>query len=124
MHVYLFVLNRYEIPSRRTLERKFQSKKIEVEARVKEEIKSCEHVAITHDSWTSLNTESYSMVTVHYMDGKWNIKFVVLEKRKMEGSHTSENISKGLMESKRNGDNLTVLRLLTMPQANVKLLLF
>ena len=60
--------NRYEIPSRRTLVRNLEKKKIEIEARVKEDIKSCENVAITHDSWTSLNTESYSTVTVHYIE--------------------------------------------------------
>ena len=81
--------------------RNLEKKKIEVEARVKEEIKSFENVAITHDCWTSLNTESYSTVTVHYIDQRWNMKSAVLETQKMEGSHTSDNISKGLMETKQ-----------------------
>lgn len=38
-------------------------KKTEVANKVAEDINSCAHVAITHDGWTSINTESFSTVT-------------------------------------------------------------
>ena len=58
-------------------------------------------VAITHDSWTSLNTESYDTVTCSYINNDWVLKCRVLDTLKIEGSHTGQNISKVLLNVKQ-----------------------
>ena len=58
-------------------------------------------MAITHNGWTSCNTESYSTVTGHYIDRDWNRKSVSLSTSKVEGSHTSENTANELENVKR-----------------------
>jgi hypothetical protein len=62
-------------------------------------------VAITHDMWTSANTESYGTTTCHYITDTWEMKGVVLETKKMDGHHSSENIFQEL-ESTRKAWNL------------------
>lgn len=53
-------------------------------------------VAITHDGWTSLNTQSFFTTTVHYVNNDWILKSAVLGTIQMTGSHTSQNISEEL----------------------------
>ena len=56
------------------------------------EINQIENIAITHDMWTSANTESYGTTTCHYITDTWEMKGVVLETKKMDGHHSSEKI--------------------------------
>ena len=49
--------------------------------------------AITHDSWTSLNNESYETVTVSFISDAWQLECKVLETTKVNGSHTAEIIA-------------------------------
>jgi tRNA A37 threonylcarbamoyladenosine dehydratase len=39
-----------------------------------EEINQIENIAITHDMWTSANTESYGTTTCHYITDTWEMK--------------------------------------------------
>lgn len=64
--------------------------------KIRSDIKSVEHLAITHDGWTSMNTESYGTVTVHLIDKQWNLQSYVLETKKIEGSHTAQKIADSL----------------------------
>ena len=48
-------------------------------------------VGVTHDGWTSLNTESFETITCSFFSD-WELKCKVLSTSKVEGSHTSENI--------------------------------
>jgi hypothetical protein len=50
-------------------------------------------VAITHDGWTSCATQSYDTITVHFINANWELRSAVLQTRKVEGSHTAENIA-------------------------------
>ena len=54
-----FTIFRYEIPSRKTVTSRLEKKKAEMTLKVKNEMKSLDDIAITHDGWTSANTESY-----------------------------------------------------------------
>ena len=64
-----------------------------------DDLKDVVDVAITHDGWTSINTESFSSTTVHFIDGKWRLKTAVLETKKITGSHTAEAIAKSVRET-------------------------
>ncbi|XP_069107962.1 E3 SUMO-protein ligase ZBED1-like [Argopecten irradians] len=91
---------RYLLPSRRTLMGWLMQKKDEIEQKLSMEIRNCEGVAITHDSWTSLATESFNTTTVHFIDNNWELQSAVLGTIKVEGSHTAENIAASLTEVK------------------------
>jgi hypothetical protein len=65
------------------------------------EINQIENIAITHDMWTSANTESYDTTTCHYITDTWVMKEVVLETKKMDGHHSSENISHELESTRK-----------------------
>ena len=49
-------------------DRKLLTKSLEDEEKIKADLQHCHDIAITHDGWTSCNTESYSTVTGHYID--------------------------------------------------------
>ena len=96
--LYIF---RYEIPGRKLVSSKLAEKKDQAEKKVKEELHDVHDIAVTHDAWTSLSTESYSTVTAHFISKDWKFKSVVLETRKVEGSHTGENIKESLLATQR-----------------------
>lgn len=67
--------------------------------KLKTDLNELESVSITHDGWTSLNTESYNTTTAHFIDSNWEMKTVVLETKKLEGSHTGEKLAASLKET-------------------------
>ena len=97
---------RYTIPSRKHFTETVFLKMYDVaKSNLQSEINQIENIAITHDMWTSANTESYDTTTCHYITDTWEMKGVVLETKKMDGHHSSENISHEL-ESTRKAWNL------------------
>lgn len=71
-----------------------------METKIKVEIQQCKNVSITHDGWTSLNTESCNTTTLHFINNDWELKTAVLDTKKIEGSHTSERIAETLQTTK------------------------
>ena len=63
------------------------------------ELAGVRNVALTHDMWTSISTESYGTVTAHYINAAWEMRSVVLQTRKAEAQHTSENIADDLQKA-------------------------
>lgn len=59
---------RYKIPSRFTVISRLEKKKEEIGAKLNNDLESVKDISITHDGWTSLNTESYFTTTIHYID--------------------------------------------------------
>ena len=98
--IYHYVF-RYETPNRKLIQSKIDKKKNHIEAQMKADLKNVDNMAITHDGWTSINTESYSTVTGHYINDNWELKSVVLETKKVDGSHTAENIKKSLLTTQQ-----------------------
>lgn len=86
---------RYTLPSRRTMNGWLGKKQERMALAVKKDLEQIQDIAITHDSWTSLATESYSCVTGHFIVD-WQLRSVVLETIKIDGQHTSENIANGM----------------------------
>ena len=66
---------------------------MEIDEKIKEDVKSAPFVSITHDGWTSLNTESYFTTTIHFISDTWMLNNAVLGTIQLKGSHTSENIA-------------------------------
>ena len=63
--------------------------------KVKAVLINAEFVALTTDGWTSRSMEGYITVTAHFIH-EWEIKNYVLQTRRMDQSHTSENLSEVL----------------------------
>ena len=61
-------------------------KKDDMVQRVKAELEQAKDGNITHDGWTSLNTESYQTVTAHFVTQDWELRSVVLETKKVANS--------------------------------------
>lgn len=60
-------------------------------------LNQAKHVAITTDIWTSMNTDSYITMTVHFLF-QTQLKTLVLCTKKLESSHTSVNLSEIMTE--------------------------
>ena len=92
---------RYNVPCRKTFtETHLRAKYNTIVNSLKAQISSLPSCSITHDGWTSIATESYSTVTVHYIDQNWELKSGVLQTKKVFGQHTAECIKSDLLDCK------------------------
>lgn len=112
---------RYEIPSRRTLGRTIIPRIFStVENKVKTLLNQAKHVAITTDIWTSMNTDSYITMTVHFLF-QTQLKTLVLCTKKLESSHTSVNLSEIMTEELNRWDIFEkVVAVVTDGGSNIK----
>ena len=99
--------DQYDVPCSKTLTSRLRAEFSKLQKEIKEELQVLEFVGITHDSWTSIATDSYETVTVHYVieepvTGRWVLKSRVLDTLRIEGSHTAEAISEFLNTVKKN----------------------
>jgi hypothetical protein len=90
---------RYTVPGKKAVMRALEKKNEEMHNRVLTDLKNAQGVSLTHDGWTSMNTESFDTVTAHLISEDWELKSMVLQTKKIEGQHTGENISKNLLET-------------------------
>lgn len=112
---------RYEIPSRRALGRTIIPKMyLAVQNKVETMLNNARDVAITSDIWTSMNTDSYITITVHFLI-QTQLKTLVLCTKKLECSHTAVNIC-DLMTEELNKWNIydKVVAVVTDGRANIK----
>ncbi len=91
---------RFQPPCTATMLTKLKKKKEATKLDILTEIKG-KDLAITHDGWTSLNTEGYETVTGSYINDKWKLNCKVLDTVKVEGSHSAENIAAALTRAKQ-----------------------
>ena len=96
---------RYDPPSSTTVKTRLHKALSKMQDELKAHIHDIEFVGLTHDSWTSIATETYECATIHYMKchpitGEWVLESKVLETSKIEGSHTAEVIAKYLKDVK------------------------
>ena len=93
---------RYQLMCRKSLKDKLQNTYTAMKESLKKDMCAVDFVGLTHDGWTSLNTESYDTVTCSYIDKDSNMQCKVLDTLKVCGSHTAENIANCLMQVKTN----------------------
>lgn len=91
-----------------------------VQNKVKVSLNNAEHVAITTDIWTSINTDSYLTLTVHFLS-ETVLKTFVLCTKKLESNHTSVYLSE-IMTNELNNWNIfhKVVAVVTDGGANIK----
>ena len=79
-----------------------QRKKGEYEEKkkyVKTEMQNIDHVCITTDAWTSINTDSFLAITCHVVTSDFELKSYTIETYKMSENHTAATISYHLYEA-------------------------
>jgi hypothetical protein len=57
-----------------------------------------QHVSLTVDIWSSRATQGYITLTVHWIDGKWQLHNKVLFTAEMSERHTAVNIADRLTQ--------------------------
>ncbi|XP_064417131.1 E3 SUMO-protein ligase ZBED1-like [Latimeria chalumnae] len=82
----------YTVPARKTIVARLEKLHTECPAAVSDKLAIAEKVAITTDSWTALNTESYVTITCHFIR-QWEMESVILQTRAMPERHTAENLA-------------------------------
>lgn len=90
-----FLVPEYDIPSRvsfsNQIKKEYEDKKIELK-----KIVPPASVFLTTDAWMSLNTESFTTVTAHFITEDWMLRSVVLSTMFDKEKHSSENIKLSL----------------------------
>ncbi|CAG9819749.1 unnamed protein product [Phaedon cochleariae] len=96
---FVNILNpNYSIPTRKTLTHTLLPAMFEETLNnVKSLLKDVRSVTLTTDHWTSINTESFIAVTIHYIEeNNFQLKSVLLECSATSQAHTSVNIAREL----------------------------
>ena len=65
-------------------------------SQIMSELANVEHVAITTDIGTSLQTKAYCCMTIHYISKDWELKTSVIETFEFPEAHTGDNIASEL----------------------------
>jgi zinc finger BED domain-containing protein 1 (E3 SUMO-protein ligase ZBED1) len=93
----------YSLPTRKTVSNNLlQQLYLSNLEKVKINFKEASAVCLTTDSWTSINNESFTAITAHYLDSKLKLKSILLECLSFHNRHTAENISICLKDCVRN----------------------
>lgn len=93
----------YSLPTRKTVSNNLlQQLYLSTLGEVKIDLKKASAVCLTTDSWTSVNNESFTAITAHYLDSKFQLKSILLECLSFHSRHTAENISRCLKDCVQN----------------------
>ena len=82
-----------KVPLHQTIMRRINKMYGEVEGVVEKGLNDVCDVAITTDAWTSLATESYVTVTVHYITKEWQMMSADLDTSDLDERHSAENLA-------------------------------
>lgn len=87
----------YIIPSRPTFTKSFLPVQFdEAVTKLKTLLETTEHVTLSTDGWTSINTEGYIAVTAHFITEEWKFYPCLLTCFKFEERHTAQNLHQDL----------------------------
>lgn len=88
----------YACPGRTYFTKAVDVKYNEVVEKMSVMLAGAQYISITTDTWTSLATESYLTITVHYIDDKWSLISRILGTMLLEDRHTGQNLSQWILE--------------------------
>ena len=103
-HMMSVLERRYDIPSRKTLARKVETKYENAQKclqdYIKKELDSKKSFfcSLTTDMWSSNTTDPYMAVTMHYVTEDWDLQSKLLQCAYIPGSHTGDMLADALME--------------------------
>ncbi len=88
----------YSCPGRTYFTDAIEAKYKQVTAKLTLLLADVTDLCITTDTWTSVATESYLTITVHYVSKDWFMRSHVLGIMLLEERHTGENLSKWMLK--------------------------
>ncbi|XP_025190395.1 zinc finger BED domain-containing protein 1-like, partial [Melanaphis sacchari] len=94
-HLVKLLDSRYQIPSRRAISRTIIPNMYdEVKNKIQVVLNDAKYISVTTDIWTSINTDSFITITVHFFPKlDINLKTFVLCTKKLTKSHTAVYLS-------------------------------
>lgn len=94
-----------------------------VKSKVQIALNKANHVAITTDIWTSMNTDSFITLTAHFFDNdQRDLKTVVLCTKKLECNHTGNFLCEFMIKELEDWNIMSkVIAIVTDGGANIKL---
>lgn len=93
-----FCVPGYKIPSRVSFSNFIAKEYEDGKNKLKAALKEVDSISVTTDSWTSVNTQSFTTVTGHFINNEWQLKNVVLSTMHKKEDHTAENIKTDMEE--------------------------
>ena len=88
----------YRIPSDTHVTHLIERLYVSVKTEVVKLLSNIEFLSITGDIWTSIATDSYLTVTVHYINENWEMLSIALGTLPLSESHTGQNIQSWVKE--------------------------
>ena len=94
-----FMEPEYRLPSAthftHLIERRYEA----VKEKMRGILQDCaDSVAITADIWTSIATDNYLTVTIHYLNEEWEMKSIFSGTLPLLDSHTADNLATWIKE--------------------------
>ena len=62
-------------------------------------MQTLDYCAVTHDTWTSIATQNYGALTVHYITPEWTLRSLCLETKEYKDKHSAENLARHIKAS-------------------------
>ena len=85
---------RYVCPGRKYFsETAIPTKSTQVKELIMSDLKNASSISCTTDGWTSITTEPYVSLTVHYITPTWHLRTYCLRTIYLPESHTADNIA-------------------------------
>ena len=84
---------RYKMPTRSTVTSRLKKRYDSMRLQVTQLLLLIQFCAITHDSWTSIATQSFCAVTIHFLSSDWKMINLCLETKQLPEKHTAENLA-------------------------------
>ncbi|KAI2662343.1 E3 SUMO-protein ligase ZBED1 [Labeo rohita] len=88
---------RYQLPSRSTLIRNLEEQYDTTKTSLKKKMEEADHISVTTDMWTSINTEAYLAVTAHFIIDD-SLMSCLLDVHRFPQRHTADEIAAALHE--------------------------
>ncbi|CAB5359322.1 unnamed protein product [Rhizophagus irregularis] len=85
--------SRFQIPLRQTLRKKIDEKYRQYKKVIKIFQENDSKISFTSDMWTSDTGASYMVLTAHWIDDKWDLKYTVIAFQKFPYPHTASTIT-------------------------------
>ena len=93
----------YSVPTRNTIKNRivdrWQKEKSRVRAKLTVHLGNGSRCGLTTDMWTSSAKRGYMVVTVHYIDGEWEMKSVIVGFVRVMYPHTGERLGNHLIDA-------------------------
>lgn len=104
--------------SRQSVSKVLRQSESNVDKKISEELSGLDILCATTDVWTSENNDSYSSLTLSYIDDDWVYHSKLFSCSKINGRHTGKELSKFLIEESRRGNFLKKVAFVTTDSAS------